>query len=166
MFESDDDFVAWVAARQAGLLRFAYLLTGDEHSEEDLVQTALAKAYLKWDTIHQSAARTGWVRRILVNEHTSAWRRPWRRHEVTSSPYVDHVASSQVDPSQQRFDAELWSVVQGLPPRQRAAVVLRYYEQLTEAETADVLGCSVGNVKSQTHRALATLRARLQEVPA
>lgn len=162
--EDDEEFVAWVEAKQAGLLRFAYLMCADQHLAEDLVQTALAKAYLKWDGLTHPAARGAWVRRIIVHETTSSWRRPWRRHEVTSSPYVDHAALAIATDSTERFDAELWEVVRSLPPKQRAAVVLRYYEELTERETADVLGCSVGNVKSQTHRALATLRARLQEV--
>ena len=171
MVESDDDdFVAWVNARQGSLLRYAYLLTGEPHSAEDLVQTALAKAYLKWDSLEHAAARTSWVRRIITNEHTSSWRRPWRKHEVVNSPYLEFAGESLPDglgdATTQRYDAELWAVVQALPNKQRAAVVLRYYEQLSEAETAQVLGCSVGTVKSQTHRALATLRARLEEVPA
>jgi RNA polymerase sigma-70 factor (sigma-E family) len=166
----DEDFVDWVRARQGGLLRFGYLLTGEPYAAEDLVQTALAKAYLKWDAV-QGTARTAYVRRIMIHEQVSAWRRPWRRREVTSSPLIDRAAESgagQADaPSGQRaFDAELWSLVTSLPVKQRAAVVLRYYEQLSEAETADVLGCSVGTVKSNTHRALAALRTRLQEVSA
>lgn len=165
MDETDDDFVAWVAARQGGLLRFAYLLTGDPHTAEDLVQTALAKAYLRWATVRTQGSRSAWLRRIIVNEHVSAWRRPWRRHEVTSTPHVDRAAES-VAGEHATFDRHLWSVVCGLPPRQRAAVVLRYYEGLTERETAEVLGCSVGNVKSQTHRALAALRLKLEEVSA
>lgn len=163
---ADADFVEWVQARQAGLLRYGYLLTGEPHAAQDLVQTALAKLYLKWDVV-QARARTAYVRRIMVNEQASAWRRPWRRREVTSSPLIDHIAGQLVETEGQAgHDAELWSVVTSLPVKQRAAVVLRYYEQLSEAETADVLGCSIGTVKSNTHRALAALRIRLQEVSA
>jgi len=164
--EPEDDFVAWVTARQAGLLRFAYLLTGDPHTAEDLVQSALAKAYLRWATLRTQGSRGAWLRRIIVNEHVSAWRRPWRRHELASTPYVDLAADGARDVAHESFDRDLWSVVCGLPPRQRAAVVLRYYEELTERETAQVLGCSVGTVKSQTHRALAALRVKLEEVSA
>lgn len=181
MRQHDDDYVEWVTARQAGLLRFAYLLTGDPHSAQDLVQTALAKAYLKWDTVRVETSRGAWVRRIIVNEQASAWRRPWRRHEVANTPYLEFVDLGEVPvggrggrmavsgdrPDGQRagpFDTELWEVVCSLPPRQRAAVVLRYYEELSERETADVLGCSLGNVKSQPHRALAALRVKLEEV--
>ncbi|MEO6997015.1 MAG: SigE family RNA polymerase sigma factor [Terracoccus sp.] len=187
MRQQDDDYVEWVTARQAGLLRFAYLLTGDPHSAQDLVQTALAKAYLKWDTVRVETSRGAWVRRIIVNEQASAWRRPWRRHEVVNTPYLEFVdlgeastgstlgerrrlvaarGSRSEERSSGSFDSDLWGVVCSLPPRQRAAVVLRYYEELSERETADVLGCSLGNVKSQTHRALAALRIKLEEVTA
>ncbi len=169
--DSDDtDFVEWVRARQGGLLRFGYLLTGEQNAAEDLVQTALAKAYLKWDTV-SGPARTAYVRRIMVHDQASAWRRPWRRREVTSSPLIDRAAENVGEQAtatggQRAFDTELWSLVTSLPVKQRAAVVLRYYEQLSEVETADVLGCTVGTVKSNTHRALAALRTRLQEVSA
>lgn len=181
MRQHDDDYVEWVTARQAGLLRFAYLLTGDSHSAQDLVQTALAKAYLKWDTLRVETSRGAWVRRIIVNEQASVWRRPWRRHEVVNTPYLEFIDVGEVsvagragplaasggwpeDSQPGGFDSQLWEVVCSLPPRQRAAVVLRYYEELSERETADVLGCSLGNVKSQTHRALAALRVKLEEV--
>lgn len=166
MDDSEDDFVTWVTARQGGLLRFAYLLTGDPHAAEDLVQTALAKAYLRWATVRTQGSRGAWLRRIIVNEHVSAWRRPWRRHELASTPYVDLAADAVGDGGPEAFDRHLWSIVCALPPRQRAAVVLRYYEELTERETAEILGCSVGTVKSQTHRALAALRVKLEEVSA
>jgi RNA polymerase sigma factor (sigma-70 family) len=102
----------------------------------------------------------GYVRRIIANETTSLWRRPWRRREVVAD----------VLPEQGRHDAyddgraaAVWRAVSSLPPRQRAVVVLRYYEELSEAETATILGVTVGTVKSQTSRALATLRARAPE---
>ena len=97
------------------------------------------------------------MRRILVNEHNSLWRRAWKKRETTTSELPDQAA----EPQQGGHDAELWDLVQTLPRKQRAAVVLRYYEQLSEAETAAVLGVSVGTVKSQTSRALATLRTRV-----
>jgi DNA-directed RNA polymerase specialized sigma24 family protein len=99
----------------------------------------------------------------MVNEHTSWWRRAWRHREFLDGDSRRH---DPPGPADQVPDRDLWAVVQSLPPRQRAAVALRFYEDLSEAQTAAILGCSVGTVKSHTHRALATLRTRLQEVQA
>ena len=153
----DTEFAAYMQARQASLLRTAYLLTGDRHSAEDLVQTSLAKLYLAWDKVHDRGSIDGYVRRIMVNENTSLWRRAWKRREHSSDSLPDRGA---VDTYDDGMGGELWSFVQTLPPRQRSVIVLRYYEQLSEAEIADVLGVSVGTVKSQASRALAALRAR------
>lgn len=155
----DAEFAAYMAARQSALLRTAYLLTGDPHTAEDLVQTALAKLYLSWDKVTHRDSLDGYVRRILVNENNSLWRRPWKRRETTS----DRLPEQQT-PEQRGHDSGLWDLVQSLPRKQRAAVVLRYYEELSEAETAAVLGVSVGTVKSQTSRALAAMRARSSEI--
>jgi RNA polymerase sigma-70 factor (sigma-E family) len=162
-------FEAYVAARQRTLLRTAVMLTGDVHAAEDLLQTALARLYLSWDRVHQDARMDAYVRRIMVNQHTAWWRRAWRRKELPVAELREDAASSTssgsstaegtVDGVAER-DA-LWQHVHRLPPRQRAAVVLRFYEDLTEAQTAEVLGCAVGTVKSQTSRALHTLRAAL-----
>lgn len=153
----DAEFSAWMAARQPALLRTAYLLTGDHHSAEDLVQTTLAKVYLSWDKVQRREVIDGYARRILVNENNSIWRRAWKKREVSSSEIPDYRGSS--DTYDEGQSSALWQFVQTLPPKQRAVVVLRYYEELSEAETADVLGISVGTVKSQASRALATLRA-------
>ena len=153
----DAEFSEYMAARQPSLLRTAYLLTGDRHTAEDLVQTALAKLYLSWDKVQRRELVDGYVRRILVNEHNSLWRRPWKKRETTTPELPD--IAGPADPTG-HHDADLWALVQSLPRKQRAAVVLRYYEELSEAETAAVLGVSVGTVKSQTSRALATLRTR------
>ena len=155
--DKDAEFSEYMAARQPSLLRTAYLLTGDRHTAEDLVQTALAKLYLSWDKVQRQDSLDGYVRRILVNEHNSLWRRAWKRRETTTSEVPD----SPAEPQEGGHDTELWGLVQTLPRKQRAAVVLRYYEQLSEAETAAVLGVSVGTVKSQTSRALAALRTRV-----
>jgi RNA polymerase sigma-70 factor (sigma-E family) len=157
--ERDAEFAAYMAARQSSLLRTAYLLTGDRYTAEDLVQTALAKLYLSWDKVDQRGSIDGYVRRILVNEHNSLWRRPWKRRETTTEHLPETVA-----PHAGGHDGDLWSLVQSLPRKQRAAVVLRYYEDLSESETAEVLGVSVGTVKSQTSRALAALRTRSAEI--
>jgi RNA polymerase sigma-70 factor (sigma-E family) len=159
--EAERDFVEYVEARQQALVRFAFLLTSDHHTAEDLVQTALAKTYLTWDRLRDRGAVDSYVRRIIVNENTSMWRRAWKRRERTSEVLPDR---GTVDPDVESRDA-MWRVVQSLPPRQRAAVVLRYYEDLSEADTAAVLGCSVGNVKSQTSRGIAAMRAAVTTDP-
>ena len=152
----DAQFSEYMAARQPSLLRTAYLLTGDRHTAEDLVQTALAKLYLSWDKVQRQESLDGYVRRILVNENNSLWRRAWKKRETTTSEVPDQPA----EPQRSGHDDDLWQLVQSLPRKQRAAVVLRYYEQMSEAETAAILGVSVGTVKSQTSRALAALRER------
>lgn len=159
MTDRDTEFADYMAARQPSLLRTAYLLSGDRHTAEDLVQTALAKLYLSWDKVQQRESIDGYVRRILVNEHNSLWRRAWKRQETTVSVMPDQAA-----PAPAGRDTDLWDFVQTLPRKQRAVVVLRYYEELSEAETAAALGVSVGTVKSQASRALASLRSRAGEI--
>ena len=152
---SRDDFQAYVAARSPALLRTAYLLTGHRTDAEDLLQTALAKTYLAWDRIREREALDGYVRRVMVNTQTSWWRRrrvdEYAQADLPEQPGRD--ATADVD----LHDA-LWTALAGLPRRQRAMVVLRYYEDLSEAETAEILGISVGTVKSTTSRALVRLR--------
>lgn len=161
--DKDADFEAYMAARQPSLLRTAYLLTGDQHTAEDLVQTALAKLYLSWDKVQEREHVDGYVRRILVNENNSLWRRAWKRREVSTDDVPDRqVVTDRPDDGR---SAALWEFVQTLPRRQRAVVVLRFYEDLSEAEVADILGISVGTVKSQASRALAALRSRLHTQP-
>ena len=153
--DSERDFVEYVEARQQALVRFAYLLTSDHHTAEDLVQTALAKTYLTWNRLRDRGAVDAYVRRIIVNENSSLWRRAWKRNERAT----DALPENSQAPSRDSADRDvMWQVVQRLPAKQRAAVVLRYYEQLSEAETAAVLGRSVGNVKSQTSRGIASIR--------
>lgn len=160
-----DAFRDYVAARSTALLRTAYLITGNRADAEDLLQTALAKTYLAWPRIRQRDSVDAYVRRVLVNTHTSFWRR--HRH-VTVTP-VEHLPERPGRDATGDSDIHdaLWSALETLPARMRAAVVLRYYEDLPEADVADVLGCSVGTVKSQTSRALTKLRndARLRDDP-
>jgi RNA polymerase sigma-70 factor (sigma-E family) len=160
--ERDRQFSEYMQARQPSLLRTAYLLTGDRHTAEDLVQTALAKLYLSWDKVQRQEVVDGYVRRILVNEHNSLWRRAWKKRESTTAELPDRPAGP--DSPSATHDADLWAFVQTLPRKQRAAIVLRYYEELSEAETAEILGVSVGTVKSQTSRALSAMRARVGEI--
>ena len=160
MSDRDAEFTAYLHARQARLLRTAYLLMGDQHQAEDLLQTAFAKLYLAWDKVHDRESVDAYVRRILVNEHHSLWRRPWTRLERPTGELPDTAVTDSYD---EGVGAAVWRVVQTLPRKARAVVVLRYYEQLTEAETAEALGISVGTVKSQCSRALAALRTRIGE---
>jgi len=157
----DADFAAYLAARQPSLLRTAYLLSGNRQDAEDLVQTAFAKLYLSWDKVRDHGSMDAYVRRILVNEHNSLWRRAWKRREHTAEDTVLHALDKpHHDAHDDGIGTALWEVVQTLPRKARAVVVLRYYEEMSEAETAAVLGISVGTVKSQTSRALAALRTR------
>ena len=142
---ADSEFADWMAARQGALVRTAYLLTGSQHAAEDLVQATLTKLYLAWDRIADHEHVDAYARRALVNEHRSAWRRSSRRPEVLSdSPPDSRSPSAEYDADREA----VWRFVQGLPPRQRAVIVLRYYEDLSEAEIADLLGISTGTVKS------------------
>jgi RNA polymerase sigma-70 factor (sigma-E family) len=146
-------FDAFVLGRTDRLLRTAYLLTRDYALAEDLLQTALAKAWTAWRRVGDQPE--AYVRKIMVNTYATWWRRKWTAERPTDSlPEVATV--SETDRHDERHD--LWTALGRLPRRQQAAVVLRYYEGLSEAETAAVLGCSVGTVKSQTSRALAKLR--------
>jgi RNA polymerase sigma-70 factor (sigma-E family) len=154
----DADFAAYLQARQASVLRTAYLLTGDRHTAEDLTQTAFAKLYLAWDRVRDQGSMDGYLRRILVNENNSLWRRGWKKREHATDQLPE--PTPVIDEYDDGRGAALWELVQSLPKKARAVLVLRYYEQLSEAETAEALGVSVGTVKSQTSRALAALRER------
>jgi RNA polymerase sigma-70 factor (sigma-E family) len=152
--EHEQAFNAFVAARSRHLLQTAFLLTGDRHRAEDLLQTALTRAYLRWDRI-ESDDPEGYVRRTLTNAHIDWWRRkPWREEPSAELP---EVAVNDATSSYAVRDAVLQALA-GLSRRQRAVVVLRYYEDLSEAEIANVLGCSTGTVKSAASRAMAKLR--------
>lgn len=160
-----DAFRAYVAGRSPALLRTAYLLTGNRADAEDLLQTALAKTYLAWDRIREREALDGYVRRVMVNTQTSWWRR--RRVDEHSVDVVPERGLDRDTGTDLALHDALWTALATLPKRQRATVVLRYYEDLSEAETAQVLGISVGTVKSTTSRALAKLRdtSGLQDDP-
>jgi RNA polymerase sigma-70 factor (sigma-E family) len=148
---SDADFDAFVIARSSALLRTAYLLTRDVHLAEDLLQTALAKAWFSWRRIDGDPEP--YVRRILVNASISWWRKSWT-HETPT----EFLTEPTVRPDAPADVQDLMQALGRLPRRQRAVVVLRYVEDRTEAETADLMGCSVGTVKSQSSKALAHLR--------
>ncbi|GIJ80614.1 RNA polymerase sigma-70 factor, sigma-E family [Micromonospora phaseoli] len=146
-----DDFVA---SRSPRLLRTAFLLTRDWALAEDLLQTALARAWESWRRIEGDPEP--YVRRIIVNAYASWWRRRWRGELPTAD--LPEAATAQ-DPHLGFDDRDrLWRALGRLPRRQRAVLVLRYFEDLSEAEIAGALGCSIGTVKSQASRALAKLR--------
>src|SRR3954452_5163303 len=149
------DFDSWVAARGPGLLRLAYTLTGNAADAEDVVQEALARALPRWGRISQVGNVDAYVRRMVVNAHTSWWRR-FRRRE---SP-VEQVRDSAVTPAGLPSDerAGLWQACQRLPEAQRTAIVLRYYEQLEYAEIAELTGVREGSVRSRVSRGLSALR--------
>jgi RNA polymerase sigma-70 factor (sigma-E family) len=143
-------FDEFVAARSRALLRTAYLLTHDHALAEDLLQTALTKAWFAWRRV--DGEPEPYVRRILVNTYATWWRRKWNGEQPTEVLPELPTDESRAEPT------DLWEAMARLPRRQRAVVVLRYFEDLTESQTAEALGCSVGTVKSQTSRALAKLR--------
>jgi RNA polymerase sigma-70 factor (sigma-E family) len=153
----EEEFRDFVAARGQALLRTAYLLTGDRQLAEDLVQAALEKVYPRWGTIRVAAAAEAYVRQVMYREQVSLWRR--RRVPEVLTLAVPEPRRAGDDGHERVADRMvLRQALLQLGRRQRAVVVLRYFEDLTEQQVADVLGISVGTVKSQSHKALAHLR--------
>lgn len=152
----ETEYEAFVLQHRGRLLATATHLTGDGHLAEDLVQTALVRLYLAWGRA-RSVSTEGYARRILMNSFIDHGRRPWVRRERAADVLPDPPARPHDDAS----DPELGAALAALPPRMRAAVVLRHIEDLSVEETADALGCSTGTVKSQTARGLDKLRAAL-----
>ena len=157
----DEEFHAYVLDRRAELLRTATLLTaGDRHHAEDVVQSTLTRLYLSWPLFTRAANRDGYARRALVNAFIDEQRRPWRRRERVAAD-LPETPASEADAGNARAES-LLAAMRELPPRMRATIVCRYFHDLSVAETADVLGCSTGTVKSQTARALDHLRGVLE----
>ncbi|WP_243395242.1 SigE family RNA polymerase sigma factor [Nocardioides currus] len=155
--EAITDFDAWVSARGPDLLRLAYVLTGNRADAEDAVQDALSRALPRWDRICRADDVDAYVRRMVVNANVSGWRR-FRRRETPTTVPVDGVARSGL-PSEDR-DA-LWQACRALPPDQRTAVVLRFYEDLDYPEIAALTGVREGSVRSRVSRGIATMRTAL-----
>jgi len=149
-----------MAARWASLYRTAYLLTGDGHQAEELLQSALARTCARWEKIRDKDAATAYVRRAMVNEMSRTWSRRGREVLTSVPPETGHAGG--IDARAEHLT--LWAEIRRLPPRQRATIVLRYVEDLTEEATARELGISTGTVKSQTHSALRKLRAALPDL--
>ncbi|WP_395576105.1 SigE family RNA polymerase sigma factor [Streptomyces sp. BK79] len=152
-------FSSYVKARQPVLLRAARSLTANPSDAEDLLQTALTKTYVAWDRIEDHRALDGYVRRALLNTRTSQWRKRKVDEFACDELPEPEPAPGGDDPAErQALHDAMWRAIMKLPARQRAMVVLRYYEDLSEAQTAEVLGVSVGTVKSAVSRALGKLR--------
>jgi RNA polymerase sigma-70 factor (sigma-E family) len=156
---TDREFDAFVRARVPSLLRLGYVLTGDQHLAEDLVQSALARTLLAWPRLHTSAE--AYTRAAMYHLQVSWWRRPKIIEslpgELPESEAADNTANTA-------FRLTLQRALMRLTPRQRAVLILRYFEDRSEAEAAAVLNCSIGTVKSQTARALARLRTVAPEL--
>lgn len=151
----------FVTSRTPALMRVAYLLTGDRHAAEDLFQSALARTIPRWRALRH-ADPEGYLRTVMYREQVSWWRRLGRRRETALTGADETV---QPDPSG-GTDVRLAmrSALRLLPPAQRTVLVLRYYEDLTETQVAEALGCTVGTVRSRTHRAVTRLRQLLPDV--
>ncbi|MFF8591622.1 SigE family RNA polymerase sigma factor [Streptomyces sp. NPDC015220] len=152
-------FASYMRARQPVLLRAARSLTANPSDAEDLLQTALTKTYVAWERIEDHRALDGYVRRALLNTRTSQWRkRKVEEFACDELPEPDPAPGAADPAEQQALRDAMWRAIAKLPARQRAMVVLRYYEDLSESQTAEVLGVSVGTVKSAVSRALGKLR--------
>lgn len=158
-----DLFAEFVAARSGALHRAAYLMVGDVGLAQDLVQEALTKTYVAWPRLRDPANAEAYTRKAITTTAIS-WFRRKSFAERPSDAIPDRVAAGPADAADER--AWLWAALLELPVRQRAAVVLRYYEDLSEAQTAAAMGCAVGTVKSQVSAALTKLRERLGGDPA
>lgn len=154
-------FTEFAVRRSPALFRTAYLVVGDHQLAQDLLQEALVKTYFAWPRLREPSSAEAYARRCLVTTAIS-WRRRRSFHERPADRDPDSGQHSGPDPVQRMVDHELvWSQLATLPPRQRAAIVLRYYEDLSEARTAELMGCSVGTVKSQVSAGLTRLRVHL-----
>lgn len=155
----DADFVAFVRRRGERHLRTAVLLTGDWHTAEDLTQTALAKLYRVWHRLDTDEDPDAYLRRILVNTHRSWWRARWRRESPV--PSVPDALCLEDSADRSAVAQVVRQALASLPSRQRTALVLRYFEDLPEAEVATLMGCGVGTVKTHVHRGAAAMRRLL-----
>ena len=155
--DADDerDFADYVRGRGPSLQRLAYGLVGDWQRADDILQTAFVRLYRAWPRVSRYEALDAYTRRIVTNEAHRWWRRPARREVPSAEVTAIHTpdALGEVDARD-----ELWRLLMTLPKRQRAVVVLRYVEDLSEQETARILGCTVGTVKSTASKAMAHLR--------
>ncbi|MFF2362613.1 SigE family RNA polymerase sigma factor [Streptomyces sp. NPDC058122] len=156
----DEEFQSFVVGRWPRLMRTAFLLTGEQHAAEDLVQTTLEQVYVAWRRVGSADEPDAYVRRVMINAHARRHRRKLKEFLAPKddSGLVREVPDSD-DPIARADDrGALLTALAGLPPRQREAVVLRYWEDLSESQTAEAMGCSVGAVKSNAAKGIAKLR--------
>mgnify|MGYP003514030068 CR=1 FL=1 len=157
--DRDQDFRAWVLSRREPLRRTAYLMCGDWYLADDLVQEATARVYSVWSRVASRGEPDAYARRVVVNLLTDHRRRPARRETPTQT--LPDTARDDLDPAHAGGRDDVLRALAAVPPRQRAVLVLRFWEDLSVEETAALLGCSTGTVKSQTSRGLDALRAAL-----
>jgi RNA polymerase sigma-70 factor (sigma-E family) len=150
-------FDAFVVSVWPRLYRTAFALTGNRHDADDLLQAAFARTYRSWHRVRDADRPEAYVHRVIVNEAVSARRRPWRRERSWAVP-PEHPAA---EPAEVGHLDGVWGALLALPPRQRAILVLRYYEDLSEADIAETLGIARGSVKSQASAGLRALRRHL-----
>ena len=163
--EFDERFTAFVRSRGAHHLRMTTLLTGNPHTAEDLVQASLLKLYRAWSRIDTSGEPDAYLRRIIVNTRRSWWRARWRQETpVPEVPEAAEAAAGQDAAERHAVGTLVRQALAGLPRQQRAVLVLRYCEDLPEAEVAFLLGCSAGAVKTHAHRGLRALRGSLGDL--
>lgn len=156
---TDLDFEQFYAATRPRLLRTTFAVTRDQQRAEDAVQVAFVSAYTSWRRVSRADDPVAYVRRIAIHAALAQRRSPsWRREKASGHALRDEPVADAVDATAQRLD--VWQAIGTLPPRQRAVIVLRYYEDLTESQIAAILGIRPGTVKSQAAAALATLRER------
>lgn len=155
-WEAPDSFAEFVRDRHVELLRFAHVLTGDRHLAEDLVQDALERTGMSWRRIRRTDDPEGYVRRAIINRYLNRLRSLRRERLVADPPETGYL-------DREPADDQAWRLLAGLPRQQRAVLVLRFYLDLSEAQIAETLGCSVGTVKSNASRAMANLRACLSD---
>jgi RNA polymerase sigma-70 factor (sigma-E family) len=160
---SSAQFDEFVRARTGSLLRSAYLLTGDQHLAEDLVQSALVRTHRAWKRLHDTNNAEAYTRKTMYHLQVAWWRR--KRFKETSDDGVSDSAVSIPDSSEATVrKMVLRDALAHLPPRQRAVIVLRFYEDRTVPDTAEILNCSTGTVKSQTAKAISSLRKQRPEL--
>lgn len=153
------EFTEFAQARSGALYRAAYLMVGDTQLAQDLLHEALTKTYVAWPRLRDPRNAEAYARKAITTTAISWFRRRSWKNEQPTAETSDSQAGGFEDSAAER--EWLWQALLGLPPRQRAAIVLRYYEDLTEADTADAMGCAIGTVKSQVSAGLRTLRAAL-----
>jgi RNA polymerase sigma-70 factor (sigma-E family) len=155
-------FTEFVAARSPALFRTAYLMVGDHGLAQDLVQEALTKTYVVWPRLREASKAEAYTRKAITTTYITWWRRKAWKAERPRGEVPDSAMTSDPGHDGGVVDrAWLWGELQSLPPRQRAAIVLRYYEDLTEAQTAEAMGCAVGTVKSQVAQGIKRLREQM-----